>query len=255
MSNEDNLLETLMHEDDITWQSMIFELVKTEQMDPWDVNLGDLSEKFISMINEMQETNLKIGGKVILASAILLRLKSGRFIDTDLAQLEALISSMNEEEYDDFEEGDLQTTLYEKDRRNYKIYPRTPQPRKRKVSVYDLVHALEGVIEKQKIKIKRKVPDAPVEVKLQSRDINLVIKDVFDKLNLEHANTQEEQFKFSTLLPSTSRDDIVSTFIPLLHLTNQRVTDLHQKEAFDDFDVHLLKKGLQFEDLEKTVDD
>ena len=256
MNTDDSLLETLLHEDDITWQAMIFELIKTEAMDPWDIDLSNLAEKFIAMLNEMQETNLKIGGKVILASAILLRLKSGRFIDTDLAQLELLISSMNsEEEFDEFDEDGIQTTLFEKDRKKYKIYPKTPQPRKRKVSVYDLVHALEGIIEKQKIKIKRKVPDRPFEVKLESKDINLVIKDVFDRIHIEQTKTNSSAFKFSQLLPSKERDDIISTFIPLLHLTNQRVTDLFQDNgAFSDFDIHLLKKGISYEDLEKTVE-
>lgn len=253
MNNEDNLLTQLMEDDDITWQSMIFELVKTEQMDPWDVNVGELSEKFIQMLNEMHETNLKIGGKVILASTILLRLKSGRFIDTDLAQLESLIASMDSYD-DDFEEwDDLSGDGFspQRDRRNYKIFPRTPQPRKRKVSVYDLVGALEGVIEKNKIKVRYKRYNSKEtgELKIESKDINLVIKDVFQVLNQKTQDMNCDKLKFSQILPSKRREDLVTTFLPLLHLTNQRVTDLYQDEAFSDFDIHLIKKGLTFEDL------
>lgn len=258
MNAEDNLLEQLMDNDDITWQSMIFELVKTEELDPWDVDLGNLAEKFISMITEMKETNLRISGKVILASTILLRLKSSRFIDTDLAQLEALISGMNQDwEDDDFEEfgedGQL-TLLSKKDRNKYKIYPRTPQPRKRKVSVYDLVSALETVIEKQKVKIRTRArkrdSSEQSEVKITSRDINLVIKDVFQSVNFMCNDMNTKKLKFSDIVPSDSREDVVSTFLPLLHLTNQRVTDLEQEQAFEDFDIHLIKEGMTLEDLE-----
>lgn len=257
MASEDNLLAQLMDDDDITWQSMIFELVKTGEMDPWDVSIGDLSEKFISMIDEMQETNLKVGGKVVLASTILLRLKSGRFIENDLAQLEALIASVDSYD-DDFEEwddlsGDGFSHL--KDKRNYKIYPRTPQPRKRKVSVYDLVTALESVIEKNKIKIRYKKNNSkePKELKLESRDVNSVIKDVFETLNKVAVDMDSNKLNFSQILPSKRKEDLIATFLPLLHLTNQRVTDLHQDEAFSDFEIHLLKRGLTFEDLSKIV--
>ena len=40
MKTEDSFFETLVQEDDITWQAMLHELVKTEEMDPWDINLG-----------------------------------------------------------------------------------------------------------------------------------------------------------------------------------------------------------------------
>ena len=100
MSGEDNLFQQLVEQDDITWQVMIQELVKTEQMDPWDIDLSIISEKFLTFIEKMKETNLRISGKIILAAALLLRLKSGRFIDTDLVQLENLMN----EDYDEFEE-------------------------------------------------------------------------------------------------------------------------------------------------------
>ncbi len=257
MSDTQNILEQLMDNDDITWQSMLFELVKTEQMDPWDIDISSLAEKFILMINEMKETNLKIGGKVILASTILLRLKSGRFIDTDLAQLEALISSINSDDSDFEEWEDLyEEAIQTKDPRKYKIYPRTPQPRQRKVSVFDLVGALEEVIEKQKIKInvRKFISRDPVEVKISSRDINIVIKEVFQSLNEKSKNFDTDKLKFSQIIPSNRKEDLISTFLPLLHLTNQRVTDLFQEEAFGDFDIHLLKKGMTFEELSKIQD-
>lgn len=259
MNHEENLLAQLIDNDDITWQSMIFELVKTEQMDPWDVDIGNLAEKFISMVKEMHEINLRIGGKVILASTILLRLKSGRFIDSDLAQLESLIAGMNEE-YDDYEFEEYNSqggiSIGRGERKRFKIFPRTPQPRKRSVSVYDLVSALEDVIEKQKIKAKYNRKDnRQTELKLESKDINIVIKDVFQKLNNQCKIQNQDRLKFSTLLPSQDKDDIIATFIPLLHLTNQRVTDLYQDNAFEDFDVHLLDTKLSLEDIEKITPD
>jgi len=255
MTQEDEFLRKLIEEEEITWQSMLFELVKSEEMDPWDIDISILSEKFLSMINEMKETNLKIGGKIILASTILLRLKSSKFIDFDLVQLESLIASA--EDYDDeFEdwaslEEDASSLLIGYDKKDFKIYPRTPQPRKRKVSLQDLMLSLEHIIEKNKLKVKVKSKKSknPVHVSLDSRDINSDIKSVFDDLNDKTKELNTNTLKFSQILPSNRREDLVATFMPLLHLTNQRVTDLFQEEAFSDFDIQLIKEGLKFEDL------
>lgn len=256
MTQEDSLLETLMQEDDITWQSMIQELVKNEEMDPWDVDIGVLAEKFMQMIEEMRETNLKVSGKVILAATILLRLKSGRFIDIDLAQLERLISSA--EEYgDEFIEEDTEGGAYVRDPKTgqkYAIFPRTPQPRKRKVSIYDLMGALEKVIDVSRKRAKQKVPVKIPEIPMSKFDINYVLKEVFTAVNT-HFENGNSTLTFSQLAPSERKEDIIATFIPLLHLTNQRVTDLHQKAAFEDFNIHLIKKGLSYEDLSKVQEE
>jgi len=255
MSQEENFLNTLVDQDDITWQAMLFELVNSHEMDPWDIDLGILSEKFLKMLHEMKETNLKISGKVILASTIMLRLKSGRFIDTDLVQLENLIASMNDVEAHFEEDGEIQTYLEGGVRKNYKIYPRSPQPRKRKVSVYDLVRALEGVIERQKIKVQRRVPQVEMEYHTKSVDMNVVLREVFNSLYDTVETKKSDKLKFSDIIPSNERSDIIATFLPLLHLTNQRVTDLHQDEAFCDFDVHVIKKGMTFEEISKIQED
>ena len=250
MAQEDSLLQTLIQEDDITWQSMIQELVKNEDMDPWDVDISVLAEKFMQMIEEMRETNLKISGKVVLAATILLRLKSGRFIDIDLAQLERLISSA--EEYGEEFIEEEQEGVFVRDPetgKKYSIFPRTPQPRKRKVSVYDLMNALEKVIDVSRKKAKQKKPAVLPELPKKSLDVNYVLKEVFSAINT-HFDSGNSELSFSQLVNSDRKEDIISTFIPLLHLTNQRVTDLHQEEAFKDFDIKLLKKGLAYEDIE-----
>ncbi|MGM5483605.1 MAG: segregation/condensation protein A [Nanobdellota archaeon] len=247
MADEDSLLTTLMDENDITWQSMIHELVRNEEMDPWDVNLGTLAEKFIKMIHEIKETNLKVGGKVILASAILLRLKSGKFIDTDLAELEKLMTEDSDiEEFEEFEENELQQVLEEKKKKDYKIYPRTPLPRQRKVSVYDLIGALENILETKSVNKSRKPQknNKKTEVKLDEEDIQFAIQTVFKEVSTKCRSDKDNKVKFSKILPSDRKEDIISTFVPLLHLTNQRVTDLHQEEAFSDFDIELLKRSL-----------
>jgi segregation and condensation protein A len=242
MVNEQAFLTNLIEEDDVSWQATLHELVNSEQMDPWDVDITILTGKFLDFIKQMKETNLKISGKIILAAAILLRLKSGRFIDFDLTNLENLMNSS--EEYAEFDEAG--NPIYNKANPNdFKIFPRTPQARKRKVSIYDLIGALEKMLESQQKKVNAIIPLKPLPpMNLKHADINLVIQDVQKRLFAHCDANNTDKLKFSNIVPSDRKEDVISTFVPLLHLTNQRLTDLNQEVAFNDFDIHVLKRNV-----------
>ena len=146
---EDKIFQILVNDNEISWRSIIIDLVKKEDMDPWDINISLLSKKYIDRIKQLKESDLKVSGKVLLAAAILLRVKSYRFMDEDITALDALIASVNsddEELFDDLLDYEGQEGAINLEEQP-KIYPRTPQPRKRKVSVFDLVNALEKALD------------------------------------------------------------------------------------------------------------
>ena len=68
-SNE-QVYDILFGSDEITWQSMIYELVSSEQMDPWDIDVSLLAQKFLEKLKKLKEMDLKISGKVLLAASI-----------------------------------------------------------------------------------------------------------------------------------------------------------------------------------------
>ena len=73
-SAQDRVFELLFEEDEITWQSILFNLVTKEQMNPWDIDIATLSKKFMDMLKKLKEMDFSVSGKIILASALLLRL-------------------------------------------------------------------------------------------------------------------------------------------------------------------------------------
>ena len=58
------------------WKSILVELVRTERMDPWSIDIAGLAEKYLKKINALTGTDLRIPANAILASAILLKFKS-----------------------------------------------------------------------------------------------------------------------------------------------------------------------------------
>jgi len=75
---QDNIFEMLLQEDDVKWQTLIYELVRTKKVDPWDVDLTVFTKEYIKMIDKLKELNFRVSGKVVLAAAILLKLKMNR---------------------------------------------------------------------------------------------------------------------------------------------------------------------------------
>ena len=226
--------------DEVTWQSIIYELVKTEQMDPWDIDVSVLTQKYIDMLRSLKEHDFRVSGKVLLAVAILLKMKSNKLVGEDLSELDRLLIGVEEEmEELGFEETGEIPKLGEIP----SLIPRTPQPRKRKVSIFDLVEALERALEVKKRRLLNSIPPLNLEAPKKKRDITQVIRDVYGRIKSFFLTTLfKDKLTFSKLLPSESKEDKVYTFIPLLHLAQQNRIELVQDAPFAEIQVLLKKK-------------
>ncbi|MFH1408291.1 MAG: ScpA family protein [Nanoarchaeota archaeon] len=238
---EDRIFNIIAQEDEITWQTMIYDLVKKEDMDPWDINISLLAKKFIEMLRKLTEMNFRISGKMVLAAAILLKLKSVRLIGSDLDELDRIISSSESTEEDFYDEIEAAVAKRDKDDpQNFQLVPKTPQPRKRKVSVYDLLDALQKAVEVKRRRVIDSIPAAP-EVTVPKKTVNIteMIIKVYGQIVSYFNEKRLTKLTFEQLIPSSSKADKVQTFIPLLHLTNQRKIDLEQEIPFGEIEIFL----------------
>lgn len=237
-NNEDRIFSILFNEDELTWQTIIYDLVKSEEMDPWDVNVSLIAEKFLKMLAKMQEMDFRIGGKMVLAAALLLKIKSEKLVKEDMLILDSLLNS-SEDEMDFLDELEDTNALGRVRMEGVELVPRTPQPRQRKVSVFDLVEALEKALKIETKKQLRKKPASAPEVKLpeKKKDMGSLITQMYTTVRTKLS--KRKTISFSSLLPSEGREDKVFTFIPLLHLDAQRKVDLLQKEHFGPIDIRI----------------
>lgn len=235
---QEQILSLLLEQEDVTWKTIIQDLVKTEQMDPWDINITLLTHKYLAVIRKMQEHDLKVSGKVLLAAAFLLKMKSVHLIDNDFAHLDRLLNP--EEESDE----DIDTLLGSDRQRlkePFQLIPRQPQPRSRKVSVNDLINALQQAMESKRRILARSKPVAYVMPK-RGMDIMGVIRDMYHKIVYYSEKQNEEKLTFTKLLPPRAgKKEKVYTFIPLLHLEHQHRIETTQEKPFEEIEVKLLK--------------
>ena len=244
----DQIFELLLEKEEVTWQDIMKDLVKSEGMDLWDINVSALTKKYIETIKKLKELDFRVSGKVLLAAAILLKIKSNKLVGEDIEYLDRLISQEDEEELT-FED-DLQPRAQEELPKN--LIPRTPQPRKRKVSIYDLMGALEKALEVKRRRVLKSIPPMNVEIPEKKRDISDIIKEIYGKIKVFFWENKKNRLTFSKLLPEgATKEDKVYTFVPLLHLTNQRKVDLFQQQHFGDIDIILKKTS---EDVNKELE-
>lgn len=255
LSAQEQILNIIMNKDDISWQQIIFTAVKSEQMDPWDVDITKLAQQFLIKLREFKQMDFKVSGKVILAAAIMLRLKSNKLIGEDLTYLDQLIASggQSEEEafYDELSQMEGQERVNVTiDGKNFELIPRTPQPRKRKVSVYDLVEALEKALE---VKNRRKLwerEDIHMEIPIRKVNIEHLVAKTFGDVLTYFANQKQGKLLFAQLLKEGTKHERVYTFIPLLHLSNEGKVVLEQQEHLGEIHITLGEKAHEKKEVE-----
>ena len=237
---QEKIFSLLVDQNEISWKSIIVELINSEQMNPWDVNISLLTEKYIERLHQLKEQDLKVGGKVLLAASILLRIKSTKLVGDDLDEFDRLMAGtdMSQEQFYDELEQELARGEALGLKEEYELLPRMPQARKRKVSVYDLVKALEKALEVKERRVLHSIPP-PMELPQRKFDVTAAISSLFHRiLSLFGAR---KKLTFTDLLPNDTRQDKVYTIIPLLHLANSQKVELEQQEAFGDIHIKVLE--------------
>lgn len=230
---QDRLLNMLMQKDEITWQTIIYDLVKSEQMNPWDIDVSVLSQKYLETIKQLQEHNFFISGKVILAAAILLKIKSVKLVEENLAEFDSQLFQRDE---DLLEEGSYIDPVTQQPIPDLLI--KTPQARKRRIDLNDLMQALDRALKVNRNRLIRRHAERVIhEARLPENkiDISALIKSVYNKILSWFA--KKEKITFTELVGSDKKEDKINTFIPLLYLTTSHDVDLHQEIPFGEIEI------------------
>ncbi len=239
----EQIWDLLLKEQEISWKTILYDLIKSEQMDPWDVDITLLTRKYIETIRSMPEHDLKVSGKIVLAAAILLKLKSAHYVDNDFSKFDALLNP--QEDFEDIEEElymGIEGTHSPRRKDQYTLIPRNPQPRNRKVSITDLVNALQHAMTSKK-RVLAKIKPTKFTLPKRNVDIMGIIEDVFHKITYYTGKSKDDKITFSKLLPpKAGREEKVYTFLPLLHLENHKKIEMNQAKPFAEIHVGLAKK-------------
>lgn len=240
----------LLFSNRLSWQSIIYDLINTEQLDPWDIDISLLAQKFLEKVRALEEANFFISSKVLLASSLLLRMKSEILLEQDLQSIDNILFGKKEKK----EETQKQ---FEFENENVpELILRTPLPRYKKVTLEELMQALGKAINTENRRIKRVILTRQHEfetaVCLPKPRINLneSMQEVHRKLK-EIFKNRKEKIAFSEFAGKTKEEKIFA-FIPLLHLDYQQKVWLEQEGHCKE--IWILLKQLYEEQKAKTTE-
>lgn len=208
----------------------MIEMAKKGEIDPWNIDVIDVTDKFLRKIEEARKLDLRISARVLLYAAILVRMKSDVIAPQPLMNDEDVDVEIIEdlEELDEIDELSIEKLLITQRRRVKKI-----------CTLKDLIEELKRAeaIEKRK-KRRRKV------------DLNFVISIPHDE-SLEEKILEVENFLMKLLQRNRSvtlfsiantREKILDYYISLLHLVKRGKFQISQKEFYGDIEIRLCEK-------------
>jgi segregation and condensation protein A len=242
----------LLFGEKLSWQAIIYDLINTEQLDPWDIDISLLSSKYLTKVMELEEANFFVSSKVLLAASLLLRIKSEILLNQDIRDLDDVLYGREKEKQYIQERIELEEDVPG-------LVPRTPLPRGKRVSLQELMTALGKAIKTENRRIKRVVIDKQRELDTMvvmprtTIDLKYQIRDLYSNLKELYNETKEDRIAYSNI-----SDDKVAHFLPLLHLDNQHKILIEQDKNFDEIwvwlkDVHNKKHAEKLDEARREV--
>lgn len=205
-----------------TWKEVLIELVHKNQFDPWNIDIGQIVDKYIETVKALRVMDLRVPANIILASAVLLRLKSEMLtiVEPEPEQMEGA----------PYERPDVQVDALA-------LRPR-PQV-KRKIALVELIRALdEAMAIKERRDSRMFAGQISVPVHVKDQDIEEEMENLYNSIKA-HAD-KEAMVTFSQLCENHSYDNVLQgLFVPMLFLANKERVFLIQDDFFGEIIIKL----------------
>ncbi len=242
---------------EIGWQEIIYDLINTEQLDPWDIDISILTDKYLQKIQELEEADFFVSSKVLLAASLLLRIKSEILLNKYIKSIDEILFGRKEEKKYIQERIDLEEEIPE-------LVPRSPIPRFKRVTLQELMESLGRAIKTENRRIgkeilnKNALREAGIALPKRKFSIKNKIKEIYSKL-FKHFKENGDKHKISyTEFIGDDKEEKIISFSPLLHLENQKKVWLDQEKHFDEIyiwlkDVYFKHNPDPFADLKEEL--
>ena len=215
------------------WEYILLDIVKSENIDPWDIDITKLTHTYTERIRKMRELDLRIPARIILAAAILLRMQSETLT----------LSKSDDRRFDELFSDEHSETPAEVPEEVPLLDLHLTRKPLRKITLTDLIDTLEKALEKS-----HKEPSMPQQFALHMPEVD--ISELITALYNKIYKMPEKRIPFVTLLPAKTASAIVDTFIPLLHLANEQKIDFEQAKLFGE--IFVIKPDPQVENVAQT---
>jgi len=266
---EERIYDIALNKDDVDWKGLLHQLIKSEGLDMFDIDLAILTNRYLETLKTMKNIDFDVSGKLLTIAVFLLKNKAELLVERDLRGISrriAEVENVTGENMLDTIEGlsdfDLELNQFSKlkDKEKYVIKIRNPLARKRKVNIFDLIKTLEKTFEqsnRRRFNFLARHPDLHYEgpmYDIKPKDIKTIIDELHKVILHEFSNKKgQTHISFSHLIFGVKhKRGILDKFVPLLHLHNQAKVVLTQEEHFGEIKIGL--EGLSVKEIQGQRD-
>lgn len=228
---------------DPSWQTIIYELINTEQLDPWNIDIAKLCRGYFEKIKEMQESDFFVSSKILLAASLLLRIKSDILLNRYITEIDNILFNKQEKiekiiEKIEIDEDEIPI-----------LSPKTPLPRFKKVTLQELIDALDVAIKTESRRINKEIEKKQAErlsyvdiPKFRRVNIRDRIRHFYAKILTAFKGKKAELKLPYSHFTGNSKEEKIACFLPMLHLSNTNRLWLEQEGHFQEIWIYLYEK-------------
>ena len=217
---------------------LLLHLIKKSKMEIFDIEISDITNKYLEYIEKMTEMNLDAASEYLVMASELIEMKSRKLLPTlyDNEEDEEEINPEEElkrrlEEYKKYKESTQVFRELEKNRASY--YTKAPEIFKNysnetlvndgSIGVLDLLEAFKKLLEREEY-------NKPVNTKIARKELS--VKERVAKIR--DILKEKKKVNFVELFDDFSKPYVVVTFLSVLEMAKNREITLKQDNNFSD---------------------
>lgn len=199
---------------------ILVSLAKNGEIDPWDIDVVDVTDKFLARLFELERLDLRISSRTLLFASILIRLKS---------------DALEESESED---ADYDEPLEEEQVCFPVLKPKVRRHAKRRVTLSELIQELKKATQRKeksdsrRLRQQHQANEFDALTVAHTEDIERQVKRV--RRELKKRFVESARVRLSELIVDGTAENIIETYIPLLFMATRRQILLEQQEFFGD---------------------
>ena len=225
---------------------LLCHLIDKNKMDIYDINLSEITDKYIEYLKEQEELNLEIASEFLVMASTLLYLKSKKLLPKQEEEEEELTE---EElirriiEYKKFKEisKKLKENYQEYSNRYYKFQEEIKLPKQKLEKEYEkdtIPKIYEALVKRNEEKVNQNAKNIEKIAITDNYTVASKVKEMYKIL------IKQKRFIFNKLFSINKRNkqEVVTAFSGLLELSRRNKVETTQKELFGDIEVEKTKK-------------
>lgn len=226
---------------------LLLHLIKTSEMDIYDISVEKITEQYLNFIKSMENMNLSVASEYLVMASELIEIKSRMLLPNKREQdeddyeedpRENLINRLIEykkykDMIDTFKElEEERKDIFTKDPINFNEYRTDNIVNDGSLSLDDLLNALNNFL-------KRKEDEKPISTKITKKEIS--VKD--RTIQIRNILSKKKRVSFYDLFEIKTKEYVVVTFLSILEMAKYGEISISQEGNFDNIVVNL-KEGV-----------